>query len=120
MTKPLNLLVICSDEHARSALGAAGHEVVQTPCLDKLARRGTRFTAAYTPSPICISARASLASGLPVFQHRCWSSAEPYWGQVESWMHRLRAAGHGMVSIGKLHFREGWRSCASAALMLSA
>ena len=107
MTKPLNLLVICSDEHARSALGAAGHEVVQTPCLDKLARRGTRFTAAYTPSPICISARASLASGLPVFQHRCWSSAEPYCGQVESWMHRLRAAGHGVVSIGKLHFRSG-------------
>ena len=102
-----NFLLLCSDEHARSALGCYGHPIVQTPNLDRLAARGTRFTRAYTPSPICISARASLATGLPVFEHRCWSSAEPYHGQVESWMHRLRAQGHQVDSIGKLHFRSG-------------
>lgn len=106
MTQP-NFLILCSDEHSRSALGCYGHSVAQTPTLDKLAARGTRFDRAYTPSPICIPARASLASGLNVFQHRCWSSAEPYYGQVESWMHRLRAAGNQVTSIGKLHFRSG-------------
>jgi choline-sulfatase len=65
-----------------------------------------RFDNAYTPSPICISARASFATGTQVFEHRCWSSAEPYYGQQQSWMHRLRDRGHEVVSIGKLHYRS--------------
>ncbi len=104
--KPANILILCSDEHARSASGAYGHPVTLTPALDQLALGGTRFTNAYTPSPICIPARASIATGLQVHQTRCWSSAEPYHGQIESWMHRIREAGHAAVSIGKLHFRS--------------
>ncbi|MEM7169080.1 MAG: sulfatase-like hydrolase/transferase [Pseudomonadota bacterium] len=105
--KQKNVLIICSDEHARSVLGCYGHSVVQTPTLDKLAGQGVRFTRAYTPSPICISARASIATGTQVHEHGCWSSAEPYYGQHESWMHRLRERDHAVVSIGKLHFRSG-------------
>ena len=105
--RPRNVLLICSDEHARSALGCYGHPVVKTPTLDQLAGSGTRFTKAYTPSPICIPARASLATGTQVHENRCWSSAEPYHGQVESWMHRLRDQDHAVVSIGKLHYRSG-------------
>jgi hypothetical protein len=41
-----------------------------------------------------------------VFEHRCWSSAEPYYGQQESWMQRLRAQGHRVVAIGKQHYRS--------------
>jgi choline-sulfatase len=104
MTK--NLLIICSDEHARNAAGCYGHPVVQTPSLDALAASGTRFTNAYTPSPICIPARASLATGLHVHETGCWSSSEPYHGQHESWMHRASKAGHVCTSIGKLHFKE--------------
>ncbi len=66
-----------------------------------------RFARAYTPSPICVPARASLATGTHVHETRCWSSAEPYCGQHESWMHRLRDRGHAVVSVGKLHFRSG-------------
>ena len=105
--KPRNILILCADEHARSALGCYGHPVARTPTLDKLAKLGTRFTRAYTPSPICIPARACLATGTQVHENRCWSSAEPYHGQHESWMHRLREAGHAAVSVGKLHFRSG-------------
>lgn len=101
-----NVLFLLSDEHARSALSISGHPIAQTPTLDRLARNGTVFDCAYTPSPICIPARASLATGLHVFEHHCWSSAQPYYGQVESWMHRLRERGHAVVSIGKLHFRS--------------
>ena len=104
--KPANVLVICSDEHARSAAGCYGHSIVQTPTLDTLSLRGTVFERAYTPSPICVSARASLATGLAVHENRCWSSAEPYCGILESWMHRLRNRGHAVLSFGKLHFRS--------------
>jgi len=101
-----NLLILMSDEHARSVLGASGNAVAHTPALDRLAGAGVRFDRAYTPSPICISARASFATGLPVFEHRCWSSAEAWFGAPRSWMHDLRDRGHEVVSIGKLHYRR--------------
>ncbi|MEE2981527.1 MAG: sulfatase-like hydrolase/transferase [Pseudomonadota bacterium] len=101
-----NVLILCSDEHTPRAMGCSGHPLVKTPHLDALAARGTRFTNAYTNSPICVSARASLATGQYVHQIGCWSSAEPYTGQVPSWGHRLMADGHRVVSIGKLHYRD--------------
>ncbi len=105
--KNKNVLILCSDEHARSALGCYGHPIVKTPTLDKLASQGTRFSSAYTPSPICVSARASLATGTHVHENRCWSSSQSFHGQHESWMSKLRNNGHAAVSIGKLHFRSG-------------
>lgn len=101
-----NVLVIMSDEHTRSVMGAYGNDWVKTPTLDRLANNGVRFDKAYTPSPICIPARASFATGTHTFEHRCWSSAEPYYGQRQSWMHRLRDSGSEVVSIGKLHYRS--------------
>ncbi len=101
-----NLLIICSDEHRKDALGAAGHLHVKTPHLDALAGRGTIFENAYSPSPICVPARAAMATGDHVHRIGAWDSAAPYAGGRESWMHRLRRAGVEVVSIGKLHFRS--------------
>ena len=101
-----NFLLITSDEHRRDAMGCAGHPQICTPNLDKLAARGTRFTNAYTASPMCVPARAALATGRAIHQTGHWDSATPYAGTPESWMHRLQEAGHETVSIGKLHFRS--------------
>ena len=101
-----NLLIILSDEHAPRAMGCAGHRFAHTPNLDALAARGTRFAAAYTPSPICVPARAAMATGRPLHaMNRYADNADPYDGEVPSWHHALRAAGHEVTSIGKLHFR---------------
>ena len=104
--EPKNLLFIMADEHARGVLGCYGNSVVRTPNLDRLAAGGTRFTNAYTPSPVCVSARASLATGRWVHETGCWSSAEPYDGSIPGWGHHLTAAGHRVASIGKLHYRR--------------
>lgn len=93
-----------ADEHRADAMGAAGHPFVRTPALDALAARGTRFTKAYTPSPICVPARAALATGLPVHRTGHWDSAAPWRGTPESWMHRLARLGVETTSFGKLHF----------------
>ena len=103
---PTNLLFICSDQHACNALGCYGHPLVRTPHLDALAATGTRFTTAYSSSPICVPARAAIATGRHVHQCRAWSSAEPYDGSIAGWGHRLIEAGHRVVSIGKLHYRS--------------
>lgn len=103
---PTNILILCSDQHARSALGCYGHEVVRTPNLDRLATAGTRFATAYSSSPICVPARGSMATGRYVHQCRVWSSAQPYDGRIEGWAHRLQEQGHRTAAIGKLHYRS--------------
>ncbi|UWQ89877.1 sulfatase-like hydrolase/transferase [Rhodobacteraceae bacterium M382] len=101
-----NLLILMSDEHQARALGCAGHPLVQTPHLDALAGRGTRFTNAYTPSPICVPARASFATGRYVHQTRLWDNAMPYDGAIPGWGHALQRQGVPVESIGKLHYRS--------------
>jgi choline-sulfatase len=102
---PRNLLILMSDEHQARAMGCAGHPLVRTPNLDRLAASGTRFTAAYTPSPICVPARAAFAAGRHVHQTGLWDNAMPYTGTPPGWGHALQAAGVRVESIGKLHYR---------------
>ena len=101
-----NILIIISDEHRKDAMGCAGHPIVKTPHLDALAKKGTRFANAYTPSPMCVPTRAAIASGRHVHQTGNWDSATPNDGSFKSWMHHLRDNGIETTSIGKLHFRS--------------
>jgi len=106
MAKPANLLFIISDEHTRDITGCYGHPLVQTPNIDALAEKGVRFQNAYTNCPICVPARASLATGQYVNQIGYWDNAHPYEGEVKGWGHCLIEAGHRVESIGKLHYRD--------------
>ena len=63
MRRP-NVILLMADQFRADALGADGNNVVQTPNLDFLAARGTRFSRAYTACPSCIPARAILWSGM--------------------------------------------------------
>lgn len=54
-----NILFIMVDEMRWDAMGCAGHPLVQTPNLDRLARQGTRFATAYTCSAVCSPSRYS-------------------------------------------------------------
>ena len=101
-----NLLVIMSDEHQSRAMGCAGHDIVKTPNLDSLASKGMRFTNAYTPSPICVPARAAFATGRYVHQNRLWDNAMPYTGKIPGWGHALQSKNIPVESIGKLHYRD--------------
>lgn len=101
-----NVVVIMSDEHDPRMMGCSGHPFVQTPNLDALAARGVRFTSAYTPSPICVPARAAFATGQRVHTLRLWDNAMPYTGEQRGWGHVLQQHGVRVESIGKLHYRN--------------
>ena len=103
---PANLLVILSDQHNRRGTGCYGGDGI-TPNLDRLAAAGTRFAAAYTNCPLCVPARASLATGRYVHEIGYWDNAHAYDGRVPSWGHHLARHGLTCDSIGKLHFRGG-------------
>lgn len=104
---PTNLLILLSDEHNPQVMGCAGHPEVHTPHLDALAHSGTRFVNASCASPICVPTRAALATGQSLHETGYWDNCDAWDGRTPSWHHALRAAGHEVVSIGKLHYR-GW------------
>ncbi len=64
MSQANNVVLICVDQWRGDALGCEGHPIAMTPHLDQLAAEGVRFGRAYSATPSCIPARASLYTGL--------------------------------------------------------
>ena len=62
--RPPNIVLVIGDDHAWPYSGFMGHEVVETPALDKLAASGTVFTNAQLPASICRPSLQTLLSGL--------------------------------------------------------
>lgn len=60
---PPNVLMICVDD-LNDNIGGFGHPDALTPSIDRLIKRGTSFTNAQCPSPLCGPSRASIMTGL--------------------------------------------------------
>lgn len=95
-------MLIVVDQHHSQMAGHAGHRDVLTPSLDRLAASGTRFTSAYSSSPLGSAARASIASG------RYWQSTRAREGasgtrRSPGWAHVLTEAGYRVTTVGDLH-----------------
>ncbi|MEI8090183.1 MAG: sulfatase-like hydrolase/transferase [Opitutaceae bacterium] len=59
-----NILFIMTDQQSADAMSCRmGDRYIKTPALDRLAARGTYFTKAYTPNPLCMPARNSIFTG---------------------------------------------------------
>lgn len=116
-----NVLLITSDQHNPFVTGYAGDPLARTPNLDALAEAGITFSAAYTNSPICMPARASLATGRYSSAIGAYDNGAPYQReQAESLGHRLRANARPAVTFGKLHFDDETDSGFDAYLPLQA
>jgi choline-sulfatase len=59
-----NIIFLLADDQTTSVLGCYGHPFVQTPQLDALAARGTRFQNAFVSQSICWVSRTTLLTGL--------------------------------------------------------
>ncbi len=59
-----NIVLILADDLGYSQLGCYGETKIRTPHIDRLAAEGTRFTQAYSGSPVCAPSRCVLLTGL--------------------------------------------------------
>ncbi len=59
-----NLVFLLTDDQRNDTLGCAGHPIVRTPNIDRLAREGVRFENMFVTTSICAASRASIFTGL--------------------------------------------------------
>ncbi len=104
--RPVNLLFIMTDQQRFDALSRAGNTELETPNLDQLAREGAYFVNAYTPSLICVPARAAILTGHSIESVRVTRNLEinrPDAAPVPSFDNILAHAGYHTEYYGKWH-----------------
>ncbi len=99
-----NILMIFSDEHNARMCGYAGHPIVRTPNLDRLAAGGVVFDNAYCNSPLCSPSRQSFMAGLYCYDIGMWNNTSAMPEDTVTWAHMLSLAGYETSLIGKMHF----------------
>lgn len=102
----VNILHLFSDQLRFDAIAAHGNNSIKTPNIDRLVAEGVSFQRAYSPSPVCVPARACMITGHYPGRTGCYSNAEPMPPEDQgSFMQRLSDAGYRTHGIGKCHFK---------------
>ncbi len=99
-----NIVLIMSDQHNPLVLGCAGNPIVETPNLDALAARGTRFTNTYCPYPLCVPSRSAFMAAQYASDIGIYDNGGPLSSNVPTFAHALGAAGYEAVMCGRMHF----------------
>ena len=99
-----NILWLMADEYRHDAIHCAGHPMVSTPNLDRIAREGMRFATTYTVSPVCSPSRASAFSGRYAHVHGVTTNQYPANNGEIFLPSMLRHYGYHTAISGKLHF----------------
>ncbi len=100
-----NVLFIISDDLTYTALSCYGNSVCQTPNIDRIAKRGTRFTRAYCQATYCGPSRASFMSGY--YPHATgmlgYRNLRPHIGDKVTWSQLFRNNGYYVARVSKIY-----------------
>lgn len=101
--EPPNILFLLGDDHRWDVLGAAGNTFVQTPNLDAIAIRGTRFSRAFVTTSICMASRATTLTGQYTATHGINDFSNPLTPEQlqRTYPLHMRDAGYYTGFIGK-------------------
>jgi arylsulfatase A-like enzyme len=97
---PRNVLLVTVDQWRGDCLGVAGHPVVRTPYLDRLAAEGVLFRRHYAQSAPCGPSRASLHTGQYLMKHRSALNGTPLDARFTNLALEVRASGYDPVLFG--------------------
>ncbi len=103
--KPFNVLFLISDDLTSTALSCYGNQICQTPNIDALAARGTRFTRAYCQGTYCGPSRASFMSGY--YPHATgvmgYTNPRPILGDRATWSQHFKNNGYYSARVSKIY-----------------
>lgn len=99
-----NVLVVMSDQHHPRFMGCADHPLLQTPNMDRLAQRGTRFSSAYCNAPLCGPSRMAFMTGRYPSQIGCMTNHDQLHSDTPTLAHSFNAAGYETILCGRMHF----------------
>ena len=99
-----NILFVMADQLAARYLPFHGHTLVQAPNLSRLAAEGVVFENAYSSSPLCAPARATVMNGLLPSRTGVYDNAAEFPSAIPTWAHYLRKEGYKTCLSGKMHF----------------
>lgn len=99
-----NVLFILVDDQRNDVISSAGHPIVKTPTIDRLAKSGITFTNACVTTSICAASRASILTGLYESKHNYTFGKKPLKEEfiTSSYPYLLRKAGYVTGFTGKL------------------
>ncbi|MCF7838720.1 MAG: sulfatase-like hydrolase/transferase [Candidatus Marinimicrobia bacterium] len=99
-----NILLICSDQHNARLAGCYGDQWVETPNLDRLARAGVTYEAAYCNAPLCVPSRMSFLTGRQPFRIGALTNGAILDSRQTTIAHALGGAGYHTALAGRMHF----------------
>ncbi len=109
MPKKPNIIFFMTDDQGWGDLGCYGHEIIQTPNLDRFAQQGAQFTDFHAASAVCSPSRAAMLTGRTPYRNGMFTvhignHETPYLRTSEITLpEQLRKAGYATCHVGKWH-----------------
>ena len=99
-----NIVLIMSDQHHKRAMSSAGHPIVKTPAMDKLASRGLSFSNAHCNFPLCGPSRAAFMTGRHPHENGVLTNDAEIPCDMPTFAHSFHVNGYETVLSGRMHF----------------
>ena len=96
----VNVLLVTLDQFRGDCLSAAGHPIVRTPNLDRLAAQGVRFARHYSQASPCSPGRACLYTGTYQLNNRVVANGTPLDARFDNLALAARRAGYTPTLFG--------------------
>lgn len=107
----MNVLFLFDDQHNADCMGYAGHPIVQTPNLDRLAYNGVHFNNTYCCGAICGPSRTSFFTGTYLRTHGHYFNDGDIRRDLPNLMQVLKDNGYDTFQTGKDHTPPSLADC---------
>lgn len=100
-----NVIFLLTDDLRWDQMGCAGHPVLRTPAMDRLAREGARFKNAFVTTSLCSPSRATFLTGRYAHAHGVTNNSTELRGADlrRTFPYLLWESGYETAYCGKFH-----------------
>ncbi|MGW8178796.1 MAG: sulfatase-like hydrolase/transferase, partial [bacterium] len=98
-----NVIFFMTDDQRSDSLGCAGHPVLKTPNIDRIASEGARFTNAFVTNSLCGPSRATCLTGMYSHNTGVKVNEKTFPSDETTIFERARKGGYRTAFVGKWH-----------------